>query len=497
MLSSGLPISRYVNVQVSLTTPGIVSPAINSLMIIGSSDIIPPGERARQYANISEVGAEFADDTPEFLAAEIYFSQNPRPDNVFIGRWVKTPTSAYLTGGILNASEQSMAAWQAITDGGFSITVGSPGTPKAVTGLDFSAESNLNGVASAINTAMTTATVAASVVWDGEKFVFKTTATGATAQISFLAPPGSGTDISALLKGTQATGARTSPGFVPETPVSALVAIDGLYSTQFYGVVFPEATETDQLDLAAYVEAGNPPHYFGVTTNDTAVLDPLSTTDIASQMSNFGYNKTAVQYSSNSPYAICSYLGRILTTDWLGVNTMITLMYKQEPGVQIEFLSTDQANTLRTKNCNVYAGVANGAQMIQYGQSASGEYTDTIIGADALALDIQNGLFNAMYTSPTKIPQTDSGMTALRNAVSAVCSRYAENGYLGPGIWNAPGFGTLKSGDTLAVGFYVYAPSIAVQSDADRAARRAPLIQVAARCASAIHEANVTVFVMA
>jgi hypothetical protein len=64
-------------------------------------------------------------------------------------------------------------------------------------------------------------------------------------------------------------------------------------------------------------------------------------------------------------------------------------------------------------------------------------------------------------------------------------------------VWNAPGFGNVTQGDLLPLGFYVYAPSIALQSAEDRAARRAPLLQVAARCASAIHEVGVLVFVMA
>jgi len=465
-------------------------------MIISTSDVIDAGERARRYANISEVARDFDTDSEEFLAAEVWFSQNPRPDNVMIGRWIQTAAEAELIGGILTPQEQAIAEWTAITDGGFSITVDG-GAAKEVTGLTFAGDTNLNGVASKINTAMTTATVGASVAWNGDQFVFKTTTTGAAASISFLGAPAAGTDISEMLRGTGSTGARAVPGVTTETAVSALAAIDGLYSTQFYGVVVPSGDEQDQLDLAAYCEAANPPHYFGVTTGDTAVLDPLSTDDIATALSNFGYNKTAVQYSTTSAYAICSYLGRILTTRWRGVNTMITLMYKQEPGVGIEFLSSGQADTLQGKNCNVFTGVANGAHIIQYGQSASGEYTDTIIGADALALDIQTALFNVMYTSSTKIPQTDAGMSILENAVTAACSRYTQNGFLGPGAWNAPGFGNLQQGDLLPLGFYVFAPTIALQSAEDRALRRSPLIQVAARCASAIHETDVAVFVMA
>lgn len=493
MLSSGLPVSRYINVGVSLTTPGVTGPAINSLLIVGTSNVVDAGERARRYANISEVAHDFGTTSEEYLAADAWFSQAPRPDNVFVGRWFLTAAAAGLSCGALTAAEQAMAEWTAITDGAFGITLDGAATPTAVSGLDFSGATNLNGVASIIDTALTGGTV----VWNGREFVITSGTTGVSSAASYLSAPTTGTDLSTMLRGTAATGARIIPGMAPETALAALADIDSLYSTQFYAVVIPSADDAEQLSCAAYVEAANPPHYFGVTVSDPENADPTSTADLASQLNSFGYNKTAAQYSTGNPYAICSYLARILTTEWRGTNTMITLMYKQEPGVNTEFLSSYQADALQDKYCNVYAGVANGAQMIQYGTSVSGQYTDTIIGADALALDIQTALFNTMYTTNTKIPQTDFGMGILLNAVTAVCAQYVSNGYLGPGRWNAPGFGNITQGDLLPLGFYVYAPSIALQSAEDRAARRAPLIQVAARCASAIHEVGVMVFVMA
>jgi hypothetical protein len=131
----------------------------------------------------------------------------------------------------------------------------------------------------------------------------------------------------------------------------------------------------------------------------------------------------------------------------------------------------------------------------QLGKPDAIRYTDTIIGADALAGEVQTAIFNVLYTTPTKIPQTDSGMQMLLNAASSRCSVYVSNGFLASGTWNAPGFGTLKYGDLLTLGFYVYAPSMLLQSEADRAARKAPLMQIAAKCAGAIHTADVLIFV--
>jgi hypothetical protein len=379
-----------------------------------------------------------------------------------------------------------------VVAGGFNVTI--DGTAVPITGLSFASQTNLNGVASVITTALATH---GSMVWDQEqdRFELRSATTGITSSVSFLTA-GTGTDISAQLKMTAtSSGAYAVTGMAPETALSAVTLIDQMYSSQWYAIVVPSAVNNDHEQIAAYCEASDPPHYYGVTTNDTGVMSNVTQTDIAYILSNFGYNKSAVQYCSSNLYAIMSYLGRILTTAWGGQNTTITLMYKQEPGIAPEPLTTQQADAIKSKHANVYTSVSNGARMIQDGMSCSGEFTDTIIGADALALDIQAALFNVLYTTPTKIPQTDPGMALLINATSAVCSKYVENDFLAPGTWNAPGFGNITEGSLLPMGFYVWAPSLLLQDEAERAARIAPLIQVAAKCAGAFHYASVLIFI--
>jgi hypothetical protein len=494
-LSSGLPVSRLVSVQVSLTTPAVIAPAINTCLLLGTSNVIDSTERIRQYASIAEVSNDFGSTTEEFLGAQMWFSQNPRPDNIFIGRWFKTAGSGRLTGATLTAAQQLMSLWTAVTNGGFAVQIDGAAITQVGT-LNFSGMGNLNAVAAAITTALAGK---GTMVWNlnYDRFELSSTTSGLTSAVSFLTPPtGGSTDISGMLgMNAASSGAYTAPGVTTETALTATTLIDSKYSAMWYALVCPSATDaTDDPQLAAYCEAADPPHYYGVTTNDPATLVTTSTTEIASVLSQHGYNKSAVQFS-NTPHAIMSYLARILTTQWGGTNTTITLMYKQQPGVAPENINTQQANTLQNKHCNVFVGYANSANLTQYGVSCSGEYTDTIIGADALAGEVQTAIFNVLYTTPTKVPQTDSGMQMLLNAASSRCSVYVSNGFLASGTWNAPGFGTLKYGDLLTLGFYVYAPSMLLQSEADRAARKAPLMQIAAKCAGAIHTADVLIFV--
>ena len=122
-----------------------------------------------------------------------------------------------------------------------------------------------------------------------------------------------------------------------------------------------------------------------------------------------------------------------------------------------------------------------------------GSFIDEVHGLDWLANAIQVGLFNVLYTSTTKVPQTEAGITQLINAVEQVCGQAVQNGLVGPGTWNAGGFGQLKQGDFLPKGFYVYTAPLSTQLQADREARKAPVMQIAAKLAGAVHSVDVVV----
>jgi hypothetical protein len=135
--------------------------------------------------------------------------------------------------------------------------------------------------------------------------------------------------------------------------------------------------------------------------------------------------------------------------------------------------------------------------IIEQGICPSGQFIDTIIGADGLRLQVQSNLFNLLLGTPTKIPQTDPGVGLLENGCDAAGSQYVINGFLAPGTWNGNAFGQLTTGQFIDKGYYIFAQPIANQTQAQRAARVSPPIQMAAKCAGAIDTVAVTVFVNA
>ena len=327
-------------------------------------------------------------------------------------------------------------------------------------------------------------------------------ASGGTVAVSPMTG-GTGADVSVLLglsATPNSTGANANPpvpGIAAESLLSAVSALADK-SGAWYGLQVATATppsDSDHLGVAAFIEGSQQSRIYGITTQNTAVLDSTRSDDIASVMQSLNYSRTFVQYSSSSPYAVASMYGRAFTVNFEGNNTVITLKFKQEPGIAAETLTASQADTLEAKNCNVFVNYANNTAIIEQGTMANGYFFDERHGADWLQNALQVDLYNLLYTSPTKIPQTDPGQTTLITQCYHTAQRAITNGFVAPGIWNSAGFGTLNQGDKLQTGVYFYSDTFDNQSQADRESRKAMPIQGAIKLAGAIHRIDCAVLV--
>ncbi|EDR3233939.1 DUF3383 domain-containing protein [Salmonella enterica subsp. diarizonae] len=380
-MPQGLPVSNVVNVDVIIGPRAATGRNFGSLLILGTSTVIPVKERLRLYSSKEDIGSDFGVDSPEYEAATVYFSQSPRPKEVYVGRWAKT-----LATGEAGAAENLMDAVNAVM------------------------------------------------------------------------------------------------GY-----------------TNWYGLGIADKediADDDWLKVAAAVEASGVSRILAITTSDPATMDATSTTDLAYKLKAAKYGRTFVQYSSGSKYAALSAFGRAFTVNFNGSNTTITLKFKQEPGITYETLTTNQAAALDARNCNVFVYYQNDTAILQQGVMSSGDFFDERHGLDWLQNYVQTNLYNLLYTSTTKVPQTDAGVTRLLSNVEQSMDQSVTNGLVAAGVWNGGPIGQLDSGDTLTKGYYVYAQPISEQAQADREARKAPVIQVACKLAGAVHFADVQINVV-
>lgn len=480
-----LPINILINGSISYQ-PNAAQPQDTSTgLVVGPSNVIDMATRFRAYNSSSAVVSDFGPTAPESIAAVAYFSQAPQPSTLLIGRWAKTAASGQLVGATLAGNQLDIAGWQAITNGGVVFTI--DGTLRNLTALNFSGVFNLNGVAGVVNTALA-GNAFCTYNPSFNRFEVRAASTGTTSTVSF-ATTGTGTDISSRLGLTAASsGAYIAQGALSESALAAVQAIESLAGPRFYGVaVLGTTLDTEHFPIAQFLESTTTKHAYFITSSAGAMLVSPDTSSILALCRNAGLSKTFVQYSSTSTVAAISAMAKAINIDYAGVNTASTLMYKNEPGITSENLNSTQAATLAAGNGNVFTRYNNDTAILQYGTMANGSFADTVLGVDAFYIACQNALFNALYTSPTKIPQTDAGTAVLVNALTGICNQFQRAGLLGPGVWTNAAIGSLAQNDFMPSGFYIYAPPVATQSQADRSARRSVTLQIAAKLAGAVH----------
>ncbi|KFC07528.1 hypothetical protein GTGU_01771, partial [Trabulsiella guamensis ATCC 49490] len=84
-MEKGLPLNRVTNVTVTLSARAAQGRNFGSMLILGNSTVIPISERLRLYSAPDDIGDDFGVDSEEYAAAVIWFSQSPRPTQVYVG----------------------------------------------------------------------------------------------------------------------------------------------------------------------------------------------------------------------------------------------------------------------------------------------------------------------------------------------------------------------------------------------------------------------------
>src|SRR4051812_36263983 len=252
---AGLNVSNVVRVDINLAPRAAPLCNFGALLIAGTSGIIDPHERMREYSTLDGVAADFGSDTPEFLAADLFFSQRPTPSILYIGGFYPQGSRAILHGSIFAAQAANVmlqkvkmitdgtlkltvdgterqvseasgklrsAAFSdaqqatlhttllAITDGAFKITIDGTGVTLPVTDLSTIDPTDVTQALIDAAEALTTGLGnAGEITWDDEAggFVVTSASTGTTSTVSYASAPTTGTDLSATLKLTAATNA--------------------------------------------------------------------------------------------------------------------------------------------------------------------------------------------------------------------------------------------------------------------------------------------------
>ena len=194
--------------------------------------------------------------------------------------------------------------------------------------------------------------------------------------------------------------------------------------------------------------------------------------------------------------AVAAYMSRLMSTDFEASNSTATMQMKDLVGVQPDAGITQAVLTAcATVGVDCYANIAGLPKCFSAGAN---DFSDNIYNQNWFVFALEVALFNCLATTSGKIPQTEPGMAVLRDAAHGICQQGVNNGFIAPGTWNSSqtiGKPAVMARNIEDVGYYVYTLPVSAQAQADRAARKAPPLQVALKYAGAVHSVNCIVYV--
>ena len=309
---------------------------------------------------------------------------------------------------------------------------------------------------------------------------------------------GTGIDIygSSYLDGANAT---TVDG-TNASGTTLLQAVNNAEEQAFFGGILTTQFCEDDLIIENSTAIQSKDHIYYEAIQSLKNINEIGTT-----IKSAGNSKTRLLAYSISPIAakqaIATYATIASSTNYSGADTCITMNLKTLTGI-IPDLNLNQTYLTQSENAgvDVYGSLENLGVVLSHNNNG---YTDDITGQLWLKKDLEVQGFNYLRKTNTKIPMTESGMAGLKNAYAVSLEQAVTNGFIGTGIgWGddvAIPFGNPEDfrRNILEKGYYIYSLPISQQSIADREERKAPIVQIAIKCAGAIHKSNVIVTVTA
>lgn len=266
---------------------------------------------------------------------------------------------------------------------------------------------------------------------------------------------------------------------------------------QYFGLMAAQIeTQADMLAAAAVVQALNKIAFF-VQYNPTSIttggsLDLLRTGDFTQSRGLFYDDSTSAGINALTFQA--AYAGRALSTVFSGSNTTQNMDLKTLAGIQPDpNITQTLLNNAKLAGADCYVSFGSFSCVFSSGANS---FFDEIYNQQWLAAAVQTAYFNYLAGTSTKIPQTEIGMDGIKGAIRAVMNQSVTNAYIAPGVWNSPitfGNQTDLIANIAQFGYYIYSSPIATQLQTDRAARVAPLIQIAAKESGAVNSGSVVI----
>lgn len=421
-----LPISVDVSVSLSKAQVAVGTDMTIIAFCTPNVDFLH-GDRVRLYSTQDAFNKICTTGDSVWWAGNAFFSKSKRPNRIAVGKIFESAQPAYLLSG---TNDYSGA--YGIEAGKLTLTI--DGTEVALTSIDLSSATTPAAIATALNTALSTA--GTCEVYNG-RLLIKSAQTGTGATISYATTLDDADDLSEVLGLTAATGATAQDGYSAGSIAEEMQAIADAgvkLGTFFYGwTLDSEYRDTaDQAEAAAWVNARSFRACGAFCSNNANAYDPTNTTNNGYIAMDNGYNAVNFVYDDNPQvYPDISYLANFLAVDYNAAASTIAGKFKDADGIAAVNFPDIETNitALNGRRINTITGII--GQTLKYFregvQSGNAWSTDGWVNVCNFIAELEINILN-VFLRNKKVPYTVDGQNLLIAAASKTCNKYKNNG---------------------------------------------------------------------
>lgn len=486
-----VPLSYTINVSVSTAPTGLGEYNTNTVCLFTNEQPLST-EPYIWAVNSQEVINEYGTNSLTAKMAQALFTPVPnlRTGNGQVLVFPYTATSA--TSGsttTIAITDSIITALKLISTGDLTITI--DGTDYTCSNMNFTQIVTIDDIVKILKNQYLDCDIA---VVNTNKIKFTSRNYGTSSSVALKATTGgSGTDLygSSYFDGANqvtATGTAQTGTTLAEAVAQAeeIGYFGGVLTTQILDNAGIEAA-------AAAIQAKDHVYFEGVQS-----LKNIGT--LGAAIKSASLKKTRLMAKTDEGTEICkiaiaTYATIAQSSNYSGTNTALTMNLKELTGVKPDSnINSTYYNLAKQNGVDIYATTEGLSCVYSFD---NGYYTDDATNLLWLKKALEVSGFNYLRKTNTKIPQTEAGMTGLKNAYETRCSQGVRNGVIGTGLrWND----SIPFGDPEDFqrnieekGYYIYSIPIAEQNQAEREQRIAPVVQIAIKLSGAIHSSNVIV----
>lgn len=457
--------------------------------------------RYELYSDLASVAAAFGTQSDMYAYAVALFGTTPNPINaggvLVAGYWrgasENVAASAAVLTGVQLVEVTVVDQLQAISDGTLDIDV--DGTTVNVTALDLRGITSLADVATLLDNEVSGITGATVTVSDDNRIVITSDTTGVLSLITVASDPGTGTFVGTLLGLAASTGAVAVQGadasvLTAETQIEAVTALKALVN--FKGItIIDEDTDANRKLMAAWAQANSVLVYEVFSGATYLTLDADTNACWYIKLAS-DTNYRMLYSAANNRKMAASYMARAHVVNFNAERSAMTMQLKTL-SVAAEDYTQSEITAAKNVGLDIYTTIKTTPVVMTSGTNG---FVDNQYNLMAYIDAVQTDMYNLLKATATKIPQTQRGVNQMLDQAEKTTRGFVRAGVFAPGAWSSPDY--FGDYDTFVrhiadTGFYWIAGELADQPQADRAARKSPVLQNAVKNAGAIHSADIII----